>query len=85
MSLIEALWAIKLHRNVSGTNDSVYDDLKVLILSTATTAVALTGLIWYQNTVLRYIVTAIGIAVAVFYVRKMMKDRKTRRSGSCTE
>jgi O-antigen/teichoic acid export membrane protein len=78
MALIEALWAIKLHREESGTKESVYDDRKILILSVITTVLALTGLIWYQNTVLRYIVTAVGIAISALFVRKMLRDRKNR-------
>ena len=78
MALIEALWAIKLHRNETGTNESVYDDRKILTLSVVTTILALTGLIWYQNTILRYIVTAIGIVASAFFVRKNLKDRKKR-------
>lgn len=78
MALCEALWAIKLHKNETATNERVYDDRKILILSMVTTVLALTGLIWYQNNVLRYIVTAVGIVISVFFVRKMLKDRRTR-------
>ena len=79
MALLEALWAIKLHREQTRTNESVYDDRKILLLSVMTTVVALTGLIWYRNTVLRYVVTALGIVFAAFFVKKMLNSRKRKK------
>lgn len=78
MALFEALWAIKLHRKETGTNESAYDDRKIVILSVITTILSLTGLIWYQNTILRYVVTTAGVVIAAFFVKKMLNDRKNQ-------
>lgn len=77
MALMEALWSVKIHKEETGNNDSVYDNRKIMLLSVATVFLSLTGLIWYQNNILRYVVITIGIIVSTFIVRKMLKDRKT--------
>lgn len=75
MALFEASWAIKLQKRKTAANERVYDDRKILFLSITTTIIALTGLVWYQNTFLRYIVTTIGIVISVFFVRRMLRNR----------
>ena len=82
MALFEALWAIKLHHKAAGTDESVYDDRKILILSVTTTVLALTGLIWYRNDTVRMIVIAAGLAFSAFLGSKMLKDRKQRKRES---
>lgn len=75
MAAFEAVWAIKLHRKETGTSDSVYDDKKILFLSLITTVLTLSGLIWFQNSILRYIVTTIGLLISALFVRRMLRNR----------
>ncbi|MBP5406153.1 oligosaccharide flippase family protein [bacterium] len=81
MASVEALWSIRIHRKKTGNNDSIYDDRKIMILSVVTVVLALTGLFWYQNNILRYTVIAISTAAAAFFVRKMLKNRKLSKTN----
>ena len=78
MAMLEAFWAIRLHRKQTGENCNVYADKKILILSTVTVTLSLSGLIWYQNNILRYIVTVIVAFVAIYLLRNAIRQRKNR-------
>jgi len=78
MAMLEAFWAIRLHRKQIGENCNVYADKKILILSTVTVALSLSGLIWYQNNILRYIVTVIVAFVAIYLLKNAIRQRKNR-------
>lgn len=78
MAIIEAFWAISIHKKQSEKIDSVYDDKRITILSVVTVFLALTGLIWYQNTILRYIIVSIGSMISFLFLRKMLIERKRR-------
>lgn len=78
MAAMEAMWAIRLHKKQCGSESSVYGDKKNLVLSIITVALSLSGLIWYQYNVLRYIVIAITSVVAVYLLRIALNGKKNR-------
>ncbi|MBR2548005.1 MAG: oligosaccharide flippase family protein [Eubacterium sp.] len=78
MALLEAVWAVRIHRNVTGSSESIYDDKKIVLLSVGTIVISLSGIIWYQNDILRYTITVIFAIALYTFVRKMLKDRKNR-------
>lgn len=78
MAMIEALWAIKLHKKETENNVNIYDNRRILILCSVTVIVTLTGLIWYHNTAIRYIVTAVGVLSFTLLIRKVRQGRSVR-------
>ena len=78
MALIEAIWAIRIHKKETSMDVAVYSDKKILTLSAITVALTLSGLIWYTNDILRYIATAFAIVAVVYLVRMMLRNWKSR-------
>ena len=78
MALIEAIWAIKIHKKETGENHTVYYDRKILVLSAITVVLSLSGLICYTNDLLRYAATLIAVLAVVFLVRMMLRSWKRR-------
>lgn len=78
MALIEAICAIRIHKQETGENITVYSDEKIFTLSIITVALTLSGLIWYQNDILRYIVTALAVVAVAYLMRMILKNWKSR-------
>lgn len=78
MALTEAVWAIKIHKKETGMDVTVYSDKKIVALSAITVALTLSGLFWYTNDILRYVVTLIAIVAVVYLVRLMLMNWKNR-------
>lgn len=81
MALIEAIWAIKIHRKVTGSKNSIYSDKKIVFLSVGTIVLTMSGIIWYKNDILRYVVTLLSIVASIVFVRKMINDKKRNRDN----
>lgn len=61
-----------------GENQSVYSDKKILTLSIITVVFSLSGLVWYQNSMLRYIVIVITAVAALYLLKIAPKARKNK-------
>lgn len=74
LAVLQAMWGRKIHKNITGTKETVYDDKKFFYLSFATTAVIMCALILYRHTIIRYIVLLVGIILFTIYVWKLIKQ-----------
>lgn len=74
--VIQARWAIKVQRDTRKASTSVYNDRQIFLLAFLTVLIALSGLLWYKNTIVRYILSVVVIMLGIIGVIKFKKNNQ---------
>jgi O-antigen/teichoic acid export membrane protein len=72
----QAICAKMVCRRLRGSNSEIYNDGAVGLIAFFAIALSLSGLIWYQHTVLRYCMIVVGCAVGAILAGRTWKKRK---------
>lgn len=74
MAFLQAVCSNIIYKNSTGKKQYIYNNGQILIIAIATMLISMTGLIWYQYTLLRYGVILCGfIVVSLYYIRIMKR------------
>ena len=76
LALLQAVWANKVRRDITGKRTRVYNDKAIMLLSVLTTIATLSGLLLYRNTIVRYAVITVLFSVTLVLARKVISLKK---------
>lgn len=76
LALLQAVWANKVRKDITGKNIHVYNDKAIMLLSVLTVIVTLSGLLLYRNTIVRYAVILVLFGITAVLARKVISLKK---------
>ena len=69
LAILQAMWSSKVCRDNNTTIKDIYDGKTLLLLAVVTTTGSLLGIVFYSNTILRYVVITVCIVIAVALIK----------------